>query len=63
MDLFINVDYDGDIENYTKVGEEIGKLLQEIIFRQDILVTLVVEISVTNTWTKERYSRMVKRSL
>ena len=22
-DLFINVDYDGDIENYTKVGEEI----------------------------------------
>ena len=23
-DLFINVDYDGDIENYTKVGEEIG---------------------------------------
>ena len=24
VDLFINVDYDGDIENYTKVGEEIG---------------------------------------
>ncbi len=23
-DLFINVDYDGDIENYTKVGKEIG---------------------------------------
>ena len=32
-DLFINVDYDGDVENYTKVGEEIGAMLREIIFK------------------------------
>jgi hypothetical protein len=62
-DLFINVDYEGDVDGYTKVGKELNATVTRNNFQLGYCGNFGDRDIGYDYWSKEKSSRMVKRSI